>query len=144
MKRNAVPGLVLDPGRESLVSSSGALLMRRGDSGRRVWIGACRRRWRRGGRARAVHDPGKVLLDVATAVALGGDCLADVAVVRAQPELFGPVASDPTVSRLFAALAADVDEAVAGDPAARARARAAVWARRRPLAGHPGSRDGGR
>ncbi|MEU1601249.1 transposase, partial [Streptomyces sp. NPDC005708] len=27
---------------------------------------------------RAVHDPGKVLLDVALAVALGGDCLADV------------------------------------------------------------------
>jgi hypothetical protein len=27
--------------------------------------------------------------------------LADVAVVRAQPQLFGPVASDPTVSRLI-------------------------------------------
>jgi hypothetical protein len=27
---------------------------------------------------RAVHDPGKILLDVALAVALGGDCLADV------------------------------------------------------------------
>jgi hypothetical protein len=33
-------------------------------------------------------------------LALGGDCLADVAVLRAQPELFGPVASDPMVSRL--------------------------------------------
>jgi len=32
--------------------------------------------WRK---ARAVHDPGKVLLDVALALALGGDCLADVA-----------------------------------------------------------------
>jgi hypothetical protein len=27
-----------------------------------------------------VHDPGKVLLDLALAVALGGDCLSDVAV----------------------------------------------------------------
>jgi len=45
---------------------------------------------------RAVHDPGKVLLDLAVAVALGGDCLADLAVVRAQPELFGQVAPDPT------------------------------------------------
>jgi hypothetical protein len=62
--------------------------------------------WRSG---RAHHDPGKVLLDVATAVALGGDCLADLAAVRAQPTIFGPVASDPTVSRLFAALAGDVD-----------------------------------
>ena len=37
--------------------------------------------------ARAVHDPGKVLLDVAIAVALGGDCLADIAAVRAQPRV---------------------------------------------------------
>ena len=58
-----------------------------------------------------------MLLDVATAVALGGDCLADLAAVRAQPQLFGPVASDPTVSRLFATLAADVDAAVSRDPA---------------------------
>ena len=123
---------------ESLVSSSGALLMRK-RFGSRVWIVACRARWRRGGRPRAVHDPGKVLLDVATAVALGGDCLADVAAVRAQPELFGPVASDPTVSRLFAALAADVDAAVRGDPRRPGpRARAGSGSRRRPLAGTPG------
>ena len=57
---------------------------------------------------------------MATAVALGGDCLADVAAVRAQPEVFGTVASDPTVSRVFAALAVDVDDAVA---AIRAGAR---------------------
>lgn len=50
---------------------------------------------------RTVHDPGKVLLDVAFAVALGGDCLADVAMLRAEPAVFGPVASDPTVSRLI-------------------------------------------
>lgn len=54
--------------------------------------------------ARAQHDPGKIVLDLAVAIALGGDCLADVAVVRAQPALFGPVASDPTVSRLIATL----------------------------------------
>jgi hypothetical protein len=34
------------------------------------------------------------------ALALGGDCLADVAMLRSQPELSGPVASDPVVSRL--------------------------------------------
>jgi hypothetical protein len=48
--------------------------------------------WRK---TRAVHDPGKVLLDVALAVALGGDCLADVGMLRAEPAVFGPVASDP-------------------------------------------------
>jgi hypothetical protein len=39
---------------------------------------------------RAVHDPGKVIADLAAAVALGGDCLADIAVLREQPELAGP------------------------------------------------------
>jgi Transposase DDE domain group 1 len=77
------------------------------------------------------------------AVALGGDCLADVAMVRAQPELFGPVASDSTVSRLVARLAADIEVALPAIRAAHAQARAAVWARRRALAGRPGSRDGG-
>jgi hypothetical protein len=95
---------------------------------------------------RARHDPGKVLLDVAIAVALGGDCLADVAAVRAQRDLFGVAASDPTVSRLFAALAADpatADTAVAALRSTRAAARDRIWSRRRPLAGRPGSRDGG-
>jgi hypothetical protein len=31
----------------------------------------------------AAHDPGKILTDLTMAVALGGDCLADVAVLRA-------------------------------------------------------------
>lgn len=50
---------------------------------------------------RAVHDPDKILLDVALAVALGGDCLADAAMLRAEPAVFGPVASDPTGSCLI-------------------------------------------
>ena len=45
--------------------------------------------WRR---PRAVHDPGKILLDVALAVALGGDCLADVGILRAESAVFGLVA----------------------------------------------------
>jgi hypothetical protein len=32
-----------------------------------------------------LHDPGRILLDVALAVALGGDCPADVAMLRAEP-----------------------------------------------------------
>lgn len=54
--------------------------------------------WRR---PRAVHDPGKILLDVALTVALGGDCLADVGMLWAEPAVFGPVASAPTVCRLI-------------------------------------------
>jgi hypothetical protein len=39
-----------------------------------------------------VHAPGKIVTDLAVALVLGRDCLADVALLRAQPELFGPVA----------------------------------------------------
>ena len=142
MKRSPVPNVVLDPVRESLISSSGALLVREviRVSGVGRGLSAALTPWRPD---RAQHDPGKVLVDVATAVALGGDCLADLAAVRAQPAVFGSVASDPTVSRLFTALAADVDAAVAAIRQARADARAAVWDRRRPLAGTPGARTGG-
>ena len=61
-------------------------------------------------------------------LALGGDCLADVAVVRAEPGMFGVVASDPTVSRLITALAADAPKALAAVASARAQARSVAWA----------------
>lgn len=80
--------------------------------------------WRR---PRAVHDPGKVLLDVALAVALGGDCLADVGMLRAEPGVFGPVASDPTVSRLIDALAAAGPKALTAIRSARAEVRERAW-----------------
>ncbi|HET6910989.1 MAG TPA: IS1380 family transposase [Mycobacteriales bacterium] len=83
--------------------------------------------------ARAEHDPGKVVLDLAVAIALGGDCLADLAVVRAQSELFGAVASDPTVSRLVERLAGDADAAVRAIRMARADARARGWSHRSPV-----------
>jgi hypothetical protein len=142
VKRNAVPGLVLDPFREWLISSAGALLTRQTAraTGLDRALSVAMAPWRG---ERSVHDPGKVLLDLATTVALGGDCLADVAAVRAQPGLFGAVASDPTVSRLFATLAADVDTAVTAIRSAHAAARVGSWARRRPLAGTPGRRAGG-
>lgn len=63
--------------------------------------------WRK---ARAVHDPGKILLDVALAVAPGGDCLAEVACSGPSRPAFGPVAFDPTVSRLVDTLAASGEE----------------------------------
>ncbi|MGK5445967.1 IS1380 family transposase [Streptomyces radiopugnans] len=80
--------------------------------------------WRK---PRAVHDPGKILLDVALAVALGGDCLADVGMLRAEPAVFGPVASDPTVSRLIGTLAASEKKALRAIRAARAEVRQHVW-----------------
>ena len=63
----------------------------------------------------AVHDPGKILLDLAVSLALGGDALSDVAVLRGEPGVYGPVASDPTVSRLIKVLAEDADKGDQGD-----------------------------
>jgi len=116
-----------------LVSSSGAALLVDAARVSGLAAGLCSalRPWRS---ARAVHDPGKIVLDLAVAVALGGDCLADLAVVRAQPGLFGAVASDPTVSRLIATLAGDVEEVVGALRSARAAARERVWSAQRPVA----------
>jgi hypothetical protein len=75
----------------------------------------------------AVHDPGKVITDLAITLALGGDCLADVALLRGEPGVFGLVASDPTVSRLIDTLAADAPRALKAIDAARASARRIAW-----------------
>jgi hypothetical protein len=87
-------------------------------------LDAALERWRQ---PRAVHSPGKIVTDLAVAVALGGGCLADVAMLRAQPELFGPAASDPVVSRLVTCLAADAPRALKAIRAARAAARQRAW-----------------
>jgi len=81
-------------------------------------------RWRA---PRAVHDPGKIVADLAAAVALGGDCLADIAVLQEQPGLAGPVASDPVVSRLVSQLAGDLLRALRAIRSARAAARERAW-----------------
>lgn len=133
MKRNGVgSGVHLSSGSESLTSSSGAALLLRtaAVSGLGKSLASALSPWRA---HRSLHDPGKTVLDLAVAIALGGDCLADVAVLRAQPELFGPVASDPTVSRLIERLAADPETAVAAIRTARAAARDRVWRRRSPV-----------
>jgi hypothetical protein len=80
--------------------------------------------WRR---PLAIHDPAKVVADLAVMVALGGDCLADIAVLRAAPEVYGLVASDPTVSRTIAVLAADAPAVLAAIDGARAAARSRAW-----------------
>jgi hypothetical protein len=76
----------------------------------------------------AVHDPAKVVTDLAVTLALGGDCLADIAVLRAEPGVFGPVASDPTVSRTIDVLARNAPAALKAINTARAVARQRAWA----------------
>ena len=74
---------------------------------------------------RSGHDPGRIAVDLAVMLADGGQAIADLAVLRDQAELFGPVASDPTAWRLLSA----VDGMALGRlRQARAAARELAWA----------------
>ncbi len=42
------------------------------------------------------HDPGRIATDLAVMLADGGEAITDLAVLRDQGEVFGPVASTPT------------------------------------------------
>ena len=121
------PKITVSADGKGIVSQAGALLLagtlRVTGLGEGLTEGLAR--WRA---PRAVHDPGKIIGDLAMTLALGGDCLADIAVLRSQPELAGPVASDPVVSRLVSALAADAPRALRAIRKARAAARERAWA----------------
>jgi len=121
------PKITVSADGRGLVSQAGTLLLLEAArvTGLGQGLAGGLARWRA---PRAVHDPGKILTDLVMALALGGDCLADIAVLRAQPELCGPVASDPVVSRLISALAADLPAALRAIRKARAAARERAWA----------------
>ena len=120
------PKITVSADGKGIVSQAGALLLaetlRVTGLGEGLAEGLAR--WRA---PRAVHDPGKIIGDPTMTLALGGDCLADIAVLRSQPELAGPVASDPVVSRLISALAADAPRALRAIRKARAAARERAW-----------------
>jgi hypothetical protein len=121
------PKITVSADGQGVVSQAGALLLletlRVTGLSRGLTAGLAR--WRA---PRAVHDPGKIITDLAVTLALGGDCVADVAVLRAQPDLAGLVASDPVVSRLITALAANAPRALRAIRKARAAARECAWA----------------
>ena len=71
------------------------------------------------------HDRGEVLVDVAVMLADGGKRISDLATLREQPDLFGEVASHPTVWRTLEAVDADALERI---KLARAQARKSAWA----------------
>lgn len=78
---------------------------------------------------RSRHDRGRVLTQMALTLASGGRCVSDIAVLRDQPSLFGQVASDATVWRVFDAIDTDALEALRD---ARGQVTAAVVARLDP------------
>jgi len=120
------PPLKVDTAGKRVVSHAGAVLLvaTAGKVGLDRTLSAALTPWRK---QWAVLDPGKILLDLAISVAVGGDCLADIGVLRSEPAVFGRVASDPTVSRLVDALAATPTAALAAINQARATVRERVW-----------------
>jgi hypothetical protein len=106
-----------------LVSRSGTVLV--GGLAARLEIpqalsGALERLHRR----RPVHAPGRVLVDLATMLIDGGECVSDLGAMAEQPVLFGPVASHSTASRVVHAI--DQEDRVAMR-VARAAARERAW-----------------
>jgi hypothetical protein len=73
------------------------------------------------------HDRGRLLTQVALMLAGGGRCVADMGALRDQPEVFGVVASAPTIWRTFTTFDGSILD---GMRAARASARERVWAAR--------------
>lgn len=120
------PSLKIEDGGSPVVSQAGAgLLLRTVEkTGLSSGLSEGLARWRRPG---SIHDPGKVVADLAVMLALGGDCVSDLAMLRAEPGVFGAVASDPTVSRLITALAGEERKALAAIASARAQARGRAW-----------------
>lgn len=88
------------------------------------------------------HGPGRIATDLAVMLADGGETITDLAVLRDQAEVFGPVASTPTAWRLLA----DVDEQLlARLRSARAAAREVAWLQAAERGeGIPAARAGGR
>jgi hypothetical protein len=70
------------------------------------------------------HDRGEVLVDLAVALADGATSIADIRVLADQPQLFGEVASAPT---LWRSLEAIDEQTLARIAAARAAARRCAW-----------------
>lgn len=75
-----------------------------------------------------IHDRGRVLADLACAIADGGEAISDFRVMRDQGELFGPVASVPTAWRALSEIAAGGEPAPGRITVAVNSARRAAWA----------------
>jgi hypothetical protein len=111
---------------DRLVGHAGAALL--AELADRLGLPAELDRWAgRGQPGQTRHRAGKVVTHLAVMLADGGDCLSDLAALRDQPGLFGPVASIPTAWRVIERLAQADEQGLAGLRLARARARRRAW-----------------
>jgi len=94
---------------------------------------------------RAGHDPGRVLVDVAVAIADGAVTISDVQALAGQQGLHGPAGSVASTSTIWRVLAG-IDQTMLGRiRLARAESRDRAWTARGELTGSelPGSRAAG-
>jgi hypothetical protein len=115
--------LTVEVGGHGVVSHAGSAVLRllAGNTG---LTGALSGALRRRGFA-PVHDRGRVLVEAAVCIADGGRVLSDLAMLRDQGELFGSVASTPTLWRALEEIGAQQRHRIA---TARAKTRRRVWA----------------
>jgi hypothetical protein len=79
-----------------------------------------------GGSGMAIHDRGKVLVQLALVLAGGGESCLDIKYLRSGDQLFGAVPSDTTVSRAIHEITPQRRDALIG---ALAEVRAQIWSR---------------
>ncbi len=118
-------GLEVTGGGSGVVSHAGLVLLRQLADRPGLTGGLSRvlRSPRRG------HDRGRVVADLACAIADGGRAISDIRVLGDQAELFGPVASVPTVWRVLREIAAGGERTRCGLAGAVNAARRQAWAR---------------
>ena len=122
------PSVRVDSAGDGVVSQAGGLILAETVrvSGIGAGLSAGLEAWRK---PFARHDPAKIITDLALSLATGGDCISDIDRLRAQPDVYGPVASDPTISRLVTTVSTiKPAKGLSAVNAARAAARAHVWA----------------
>ena len=95
---------------------------------------------------RAGHDPGRVLVDVAVAIADGAVTITDVQALADQEGLHGPAGTVASTSTIWRVLAGIDETMLAKIRLARAQARDRAWTARGELTGSelPGSRAAGK
>jgi hypothetical protein len=114
--------LVVDVGGSDVINHAGAAALRLLADRTGLTCGLSRALARRG--FVPVHDRGRVLVDTAVLIADGGRVLSDLAMLRDQSQLYGPVASDATLWRALDEIGELQRRKIAR---ARAKTREHVW-----------------
>jgi hypothetical protein len=118
-------GLEVTGGGQGIVSHAGLVLLRRLADETGLTAGLSKAL---ASRRLLIHDRGRVLADLACAIADGGEVISDFRVMGDQDEMFGLVASVPTCWRALNEIAAGGSRPLARITGAVSTARRRAWA----------------